>query len=49
MAARNYRQALIRLDWRWRLAALAGRLGFRAPALEREMADLKAAISGAAA
>ncbi|MFC3087683.1 hypothetical protein [Tabrizicola soli] len=49
MAARNHRQALTRLDWRWRFAALAERLGFRTPALEREMAGLKAAIARAAA
>ncbi len=49
MAAMNHRQSLIRLDWRWRFAALAERLGFRAPALEPEMAGLKAAIARAAA
>lgn len=49
MAAMNHRQALIRLDWRWRFAALAEHLGFRAPALEPEMAGLKAAIARAAA
>lgn len=49
MAATNHQQALARLDWRWRFAALAERLGFRAPALEQEMAGLKAALAKTAA
>ena len=46
-AAQNYRQALIRLDWRWRFATLVDRLGLAAPKLDQEMARLRAAIAAA--
>lgn len=46
-AAQNYRQALIRLDWRWRFATLVDRLGLATPKLDQEMARLRAAIAEA--
>ncbi len=41
LAALNYRQSLLRLDWRWRLKALADRLSIVSPALEDELARIK--------
>src|SRR5690606_17232400 len=37
IARRNHREALARLDWRHRIAALATRLGLRTRALSAEM------------
>lgn len=41
----NRREALKRLDWRWRLKALADWLGIATPELESELGMLRAAIS----
>ncbi|MCP1170057.1 hypothetical protein [Limimaricola litoreus] len=45
VARQNYRQALGRLDWRWRIKALADRLDLGNPALTSELARLEQAIS----
>ena len=45
VATRNRREALIRLDWRWRLKALTDALGLTVPALEIELDRLNAAIA----
>ena len=45
-ARENHRQALARLDWRWRIADLAARLGLASPVLSDEMARLRAAAGG---
>jgi hypothetical protein len=44
-ARRNHREALVRLDWRWRFKALAERMEIRAPLLDAEIARLRAAIA----
>lgn len=44
-AIRNRREALKRLDWRWRLKALADWLDIATPELDRELGILRAAIS----
>lgn len=44
-AALNYRRALERLDWRWRISLLAERLEIKTDTLEREMSRLKTQIS----
>ncbi|RDC73471.1 hypothetical protein DLJ49_07890 [Rhodovulum sp. 12E13] len=44
-AARNHLEALKRLDWRWRLAALAERLSISAPELDADLARLRARIA----
>jgi hypothetical protein len=43
-ARRNHREALRRLDWRWRFKALAERMEISAPLLDAEIARLEAAI-----
>lgn len=40
----NHRNALERLDWRWRFQAIASTLGHRAPQLDAELAELRSAI-----
>ncbi|MEM6857730.1 MAG: hypothetical protein AAF559_07650 [Pseudomonadota bacterium] len=45
MASANHLQALIRLDWRWRLRSLADELSIRTPVLDGEIERLKARIS----
>ena len=40
LARHNYRMALERLDWRWRLRALADALGRPTPALDAELREL---------
>lgn len=40
-AAGHYRQALERLDWRWRFEALAGALEIAPPPLQKEMQQLR--------
>lgn len=45
MAAENHLQALRRLDWRWRLASLAERLGLTPAPLVAEIARLTARIA----
>jgi hypothetical protein len=44
-AARNRHQALLKLDWRWRLSALARALGLRSNALDADLIRLQAAIA----
>ncbi|MEX5730225.1 hypothetical protein Ga0609869_003578 [Rhodovulum iodosum] len=44
-ALNNHVQALRRLDWRWRIKALADRMGLHAPALEADLARLRQAIA----
>jgi hypothetical protein len=44
-AIRNHRMALERLDWRWRLATLAERLGLDPPGLRAELAELRQAAA----
>jgi hypothetical protein len=46
-AAHNWREALIRLDWRWRLRALADALDITAPALKADLNRLEAEIKRA--
>ncbi|MAC81896.1 MAG: hypothetical protein CML66_28020 [Rhodobacteraceae bacterium] len=43
-AMQNYRQALIKLDWRWRFAELAARLGLDAPKLTQDLKRLRHVI-----
>jgi len=45
-AERNHREALARLDWRWRIRDLAARLTLSPPALSAEMERLKATLAG---
>lgn len=47
-ARRNHLEALKRLDWRWRFAALAERLGISPPPLGAELDRLRGAIAAAA-
>lgn len=48
IAAHNHREALIRLDWRWRLQTIAHHLALRSPALEAAIAkiSIRVAASG---
>lgn len=41
IAARNHREALLRLDWRWRFKAIADHFGLSAPKLDRELEEIK--------
>lgn len=45
VAAQNRREALIRLDWRWRLKALSNALDITFPTLEADLARLRSAIT----
>lgn len=49
-AQRNYREALMRLDWRWRFREVAEALGISSEKLDRDLAliEQKAKTSGAA-
>ncbi len=49
IARRNHRRALKQLDWRWRIKALAERLGLENPELASELARLDQAIATAPA
>lgn len=40
----NHHQALVRLDFRWRVRDIASRIGLSSPTLERELAELNDAI-----
>ncbi|MBK9475401.1 MAG: hypothetical protein IPL94_03940 [Tetrasphaera sp.] len=40
LARHNHAQALARLDWRWRIAELAGSLGLSSPVLDAELEEL---------
>jgi hypothetical protein len=44
VASANHREALKRLDWRWRLKSFAEAIGVRAPKLDQEILRLKQAI-----
>lgn len=46
VAEMNHRRALERLDWRWRIEALATTLGLRTPTLDAEMERLRTAVAG---
>jgi hypothetical protein len=39
--ARNYREALLRLDWRWRFKAIADHFGLSAPKLDRQLDEIR--------
>lgn len=44
-AARNHRLALLRLDWRWRIARVAAHFDVTAPLLDAELASVRARAS----
>ena len=43
-AAYNHRQALARLDWRWRFAEMVAALGLAAPLLDEELGQLESRL-----
>lgn len=45
IAVHNHRQALIRLDWRWRLQTIAQHLALRPPALEAAIAKISTRVA----
>lgn len=41
VAARNYREALLRLDWRWQFKEVARHFGLSAPRLDQELEEIE--------